>query len=224
MNAPANSNSLFDSIAQLLPEAHREHFYRRIAHLRQLDPNDDLLQVAEAMGFLALLIRETPRLITGERLSLENSLHEALGTMQSLHRNTLQSNSELEDRLVDLPAEIQAGIDGDTIAAKIAESIRQSFIRTELASVAQELHLHVGTITEATRQLAAMAAGLDDSHSGLVARVQHAVTAMLANLGNAAAHIRTVSKDLTSQTRDAVGILCTAALTLGFLLGWFLHP
>jgi hypothetical protein len=94
------------------------------------------------------------------------------------------------------------GINADAITAKIAESIRQSFIQTELASVAQELHLHVGTITDAARQLAAMAAGLDDSHAGLVARVQHAVTAMLANLGNAAAHIRTVSKDLMASGEE----------------------
>jgi hypothetical protein len=205
--------TIFDQIAKLLPPDLREHFFRRIAHLRDLSPNDDMLLIAEAMGFLALLIRETPPLLTAERQALEN-----------LHRNIIQSNTQLEDRLLDLPAEIQAGINADAIAAKIAESIRQSFIQTELASVAQELHLHVGTITEATRQLAAMAAGLDDSHSGLVARVQHAVNAMLANLGNAAAHIRTVSKDLTSQIRHSVAILCTAALTLGFLLGWFLHP
>ena len=205
--------TIFDQIAKLLPPDLRDHFFRRIAHLRDLSPNDDMLLIAEAMGFLALLIRETPPLLTAERQALEN-----------LHRNIVQSNAQLEDHLLDLPTEIQAAIDTDTIAAKIAESIRQSFIQTELASVAQELHLHVGTITEATRQLAAMAAGLDDSHSGVVARVQHAVTAMLANFGNAAAHIRTVSKDLTSQTRHAVAILCTAALTLGFLLGWFLHP
>jgi hypothetical protein len=205
--------TIFDQIAKLLPPDLREHFFRRIAPLRDLSPNDDMLLIAEAMGFLALLIRETPPLLTAERQALEN-----------LHRNIVQSNTQLEDRLLDLPAEIQAGINADAIAAKIAESIRQSFIQTELASVAQELHLHVGTITEATRQLAAMAAGFDDSHAGLVARVQHAVTATLANLGNAAAHIRTVSKDLTSQVRHSVAILCTAALTLGFLLGWFLHP
>jgi len=205
--------TIFDQIAKLLPPDLREHFFRRIARLRDLSPNDDMLLIAEAMGFLALLIRETPPLITAERQALEN-----------LHRNIIRSNTQLEERLLDLPPEIRAAIDADTIAAKIAESIRQSFIQTEVASVAQELHLHVGTITEATRQLAAMAAGLDDSHSGLVARVQNAVTAMLASLGNAAAHIRAVSKDLTSQIRHAVAILCTAALTLGFLLGWFFHP
>ena len=204
--------TIFDQIAKLLPPDLRDHFFRRIAHLRDLSPNDDMLLIAEAMGFLALLIRETPPLLTAERQALEN-----------LHRNIVQSNTQLEDRLLDLPADIEAGINADAIAAKIAESIRQSFIQTELATVAQELHLHVGTITEATRQLAAIAAGLDDSHSGLVARVQHAVTAMLADLGNAAAHIRTVSKDLTSQIRHSVAILCTTALTLGFLLGWFLH-
>jgi hypothetical protein len=62
--------TIFDQIAKLLPPDLREHFFRRIAHLRDLSPNDDMLLIAEAMGFLALLIRETPPLINAERLSL----------------------------------------------------------------------------------------------------------------------------------------------------------
>jgi hypothetical protein len=213
--------TIFDQIAKLLPRELREHFFRRIAHLRDLTPNDDMLLIAEAMGFLALLIRETPPLITAERQALEASLHETLGTIEALHGNTLHSNARLEDRLMDLPAAIQAGIDADTIAAKIAESIRQSFIQTELASVAQQVQLHASTISEATRQLATT---LDDSHSGPTVRAQRAVTTMLADLSNAGAHIRALTKDLTRQIRSAVAILCTAALTLGFLLGWLLHP
>jgi hypothetical protein len=206
-------DTIFDQIARLLPPDLREHFFRRIAHLRDLSPNDDMLLIAEAMGFLALLIRETPPLIAAERQALDD-----------LHRNIVQSNTKIEDRLRDLPAEIQSSIDADAIAAKITESICQSLIQTELASVVQQLQLHAGTISEATRQVAASAATLNEAHSGLAARAQHAVTAMLANLANAANHLRALSKDLTSQIRNAVAILCTAALTLGFLLGWFLHP
>ena len=205
--------TIFDHIARLLPPDLREHFFRHVAHLRDLSPNDDMLLIAEAMGFLALLIRETPALIAVQRQALEQ-----------LHQNIIQSNRQIEDRLLDLPSEIEAGINGDAIAAKIADSIRQSFLQNQFAAVAQELRLHAGTITEATRQLASTAAALDDSHSGPAARIQHAVTTMLANLGNAAAHIRTLTQELTSQVRNAVAILCTAALTLGFLLGWFLHP
>jgi len=206
-------DTIFDHIARLLPPDLRQHLFRHVARLRDLSPNDDMLLIAEAMGFLALLIRETPPLIALQRQALEQ-----------LHQNIVQSNRQIEDRLLDLPAEIEAGINADAIAAKIAESIRQVFLQTQLATIAQELRLHAGTITEATRQLASTAAALDDSHSGPAARVQHAVTAMLANLDNATAYIRTLTKELTSQVRNAVAILCTAALTLGFLLGWFLHP
>ena len=213
--------TIFDQIAKLLPPDLREHFFRRIAHLRDLSPNDDMLLIAEAMGFLAILIRDTPALITAERLTLENSLHAALGAIEAFHRSILQSNAQLEDRLLDLPAEIHAGFDADAIAVKIAESIRQSFIHTELASVAQQVQLHAGTISDATFQIAT---AFDDSHSGPTARAQSAVTAMLADLANAGAHIRALTKELTTQIRSAVAILCTVALTLGFLLGWFLHP
>jgi hypothetical protein len=53
MTTPATSvedQSLFDAIAGLLPAELREHFYRRMAYLRNLTPNDELLQIAEAMG------------------------------------------------------------------------------------------------------------------------------------------------------------------------------
>jgi len=223
MTASANSDTLFDSIAQLLPEDQREYFYRRMAHLRQLNPDDDLLQVAEAMGFLALLIRDTPPLIASERHCLETCLRQALASMEGLHHNTLQSNSQIEDRLLNLPAEIQVGISPDAIAAKIAESIHQTFIETELPAITQQLQFYAGAITQATHQLAAIATILDDPQSGASARVQRASTSMLASVANVATHIRTVTKDLTAQIRHSIALLCTAALTLGFLLGWFLH-
>jgi hypothetical protein len=215
--------TIFDQIAKLLPPDLREHFFRRIAHLLDLSPNDDMLLIAEAMGFLALLIRETPPLITAERLSLENSIREALGNIEALHRNTLQSNTQLEDRLLDLPAEIQAGIDADVIATKIAETIHQTFVQTHLAGISDELRIHTAAINDASQQIGSLAATLGDAQRGAPARVQQATASMVANITSAANHIRTLSRDLSSQIRHSIALLCTAALALGFLLGWFFH-
>ena len=215
--------SIFDEIAKLLPPDLQQHFFRRIAHLRDLSPDDDMLLIAEAMGFLAILIRDTPPLIAVERRSLEASLRESLTSMEALHRNTVEYNSRIEDRLLDLPADIQAGIDPDAIAATIADSIRQAFVQTELPVIAHQLQLHAGTITDSAHQFASLAATLNDPYSGAPARLQHVLSSMLANLGNAATHIRSLTTDLTRQIRFAITFLCFAALLLGFLIGWSLH-
>jgi hypothetical protein len=49
---PAPEN-VFDAIAQLLPPEQREYFYQRMMYFRHLRPEDEMLRIAEAMGFLA---------------------------------------------------------------------------------------------------------------------------------------------------------------------------
>jgi hypothetical protein len=129
----------------------------------------------------------------------------------------------MEDRLLDLSAEIQAGINSDAIATRIAESIRQTFVETELPGIAGQLRLHASSIADATRELSSFAATLSDSQRGAPARIQQATASMLTNMTSAANHIRILTTDLRSQLRHCIAMLCAAALALGFLLGWFLH-
>src|ERR1044071_45586 len=112
---PEDGCSLFDSIARLLPAHLREHFYRRMAHFRSLAPNDDLLQIVEAMGFLALLIRETPGAIAEERQQLEVLLGESVHSVRSALDAATNYHHLLDSRLAQLPDEIQAGIDTEAI-------------------------------------------------------------------------------------------------------------
>ena len=45
---------VLDAIAKLLPEEHREDFYRVMAHLHDVERDDVILQIVEATGFLGL--------------------------------------------------------------------------------------------------------------------------------------------------------------------------
>jgi hypothetical protein len=58
------ADNLFDAIAKLLDPSQREYFYQRMLYFRHLRPDDELLRIVEAIGFLTLLIRETPSLLT----------------------------------------------------------------------------------------------------------------------------------------------------------------
>lgn len=106
MTTPATSvedQSLFDAIAGLLPAELREHFYRRMAHLRNLTPNDELLQIAEAMGFLAIVTRQAPAEIATERAKLETLFQEATPRR---HCGRAQSSKRCCSSLRDAPATI----------------------------------------------------------------------------------------------------------------------
>ena len=65
---PASApDDLFEAIATLLEPGQREYFYQRMLYFRQLRPEDELLRLVEAIGLLALLIREAPHAVARER-------------------------------------------------------------------------------------------------------------------------------------------------------------
>jgi hypothetical protein len=99
MTTPAPHETLFDRIAALLPFENRQEFYRRMTHLRNLGPNDEILQLAEAMGYLALITRQAPVEIAAERTKIEELLEKAM-------------------------AELEHSLNAHNIAALLSESLR----------------------------------------------------------------------------------------------------
>src|SRR5260370_18317281 len=82
--APASAPAdLFEAIAQLLEPGQREYFYQRMLYLKHLRPEDELLRLVEAIGFLALLIREAPHAVAVEREQLAQLLEASLATMHA---------------------------------------------------------------------------------------------------------------------------------------------
>ena len=58
--SPDRDADFIDEIAELLPSEQRQLWYRDMAHLRRLPEDDELLRLARAMGFLALITRQAP--------------------------------------------------------------------------------------------------------------------------------------------------------------------
>jgi hypothetical protein len=114
MTTTLSDKSLFDRIAALLPQDAREDFYRSMAHLQRLGPDDEILHIAEAMGFLSLVIRQTPSEIAEER-------------------------AKIEALLKDANAELARSLDTDNIAAILSESVRQQFEASGIGSNTQLL-------------------------------------------------------------------------------------
>ena len=222
---PGDACSLFDSVATLLPAHLREHFYRRMAHFRSLAPNDDLLQIAEAMGFLALVIRETPCAIAQERQQFEVLLGDSVHSVRSAVDAATAYHHLLDARLEQLPDEIQAGIDPEAITARITESLRQQFGQTGLPAVAREIAIQTFNLTAASKQLSTALLEFADPNTGACHRLQTAHSSMHSDLANAADHIRALTRTLRQELFTAVAILCLGTAIIGFFLGLaYVHP
>src|SRR6202790_2471165 len=85
MTRPSASapDDLFDAIAKLLEPGQREYFYQRMLYFRQLRPEDELLRLVEAIGLLALLIREAPQAVAVQREQMAQLLKTSIAAIQA---------------------------------------------------------------------------------------------------------------------------------------------
>jgi hypothetical protein len=213
------SENIFDEIAQLLPVESREHFYRKMARLRDLTPNDDMLQIAEAMGFLALLIRQTPVEIAAERAKLDRLCQDTVTAIQIAHDRTVGYQRELDERLLDLPASIAGALNPASVASFLSETLRQHLVQTSLPAIAADIARHTQALSNTAHEFGAISESLSAPERGAPAQIGRALTIMQANLDNAACHIRTLSHALAKDLHRALAIIAAGALFIGFFLG-----
>src|SRR5438132_13446893 len=101
----SSPENLFDAIANLLEPGQREHFYQRMLYFRHLRPDDELLRIVEALGLLALIIRDAPNAVAVEREQLAALLVRATASIQATVEASQDYQKRLDDRLAKLPAE-----------------------------------------------------------------------------------------------------------------------
>ena len=63
-------DSTFDRIGAYLPTEQRASYFRYVAHLRTLNPKDELLILAEGMAVFTSIARQVPEALAGEREKL----------------------------------------------------------------------------------------------------------------------------------------------------------
>jgi len=219
---PAEADFI-DDIAALLPAEQRSLWYRDMAHLRRLPADDEMLRIARAMGFLALVTRQTPAQIAIEREQIATILGDSVKAMQSARQDAVALHQQLDERLAQLPAEISEGISPAAIAAKLSESLRQQFVESGIPETAQAL----AAVSKQTKQVAAefdrSSKQLTDSHRNAANDVRQALREMQTSIQSATATAKRAADDLTHtflrEYKWSVLALCSAALALGFALG-----
>jgi len=219
---PAPEN-LFDAIGKLVKPERREYFYQRMLYFRHLRPEDEILRIAEAMGFLALVIGEAPQEIAREREQLAEILGRSVEAMQAAHQASMQYHQQLEERLTQLPAEIAQGIGAEAIAAKLSESLRQQFLETGLLAVAEAIGVQTKRLRHTSKELSAVLDEFGNPRNGAVPRVNEALTWMKADLKNAADHVRVQMNGLGRELWRTIAVLCFGSLVIGFFIGMLYH-
>jgi len=212
-----------DDIAELLPAEQRPLWYRDMAHLRRLPADDEVLRIARAMGFLALVTRQTPAQIAMEREKLATILDHSVKAIQSARRDAVAFHQQLQERLAQLPAEISEGIGPVAIAAKLSESLRQQFVASGIPETARAL----AVISKQTKQIAGefdrSSKQLTDSYRGAASDARRALDEMRGSIEFATATAKQAAHELTHtflrEYKWSVFALCSMALAVGFALG-----
>ncbi len=216
-------SDFIDDIAALLPAEQRPLWFRDMAHLRRLPADDEMLRIARAMGFLALVTRQTPAQIAAERKKLSTILDHGINAMQSARHEAVALHQKLEERLAQLPAEISEGISPAAIATRLSESLRQQFVASGIPETARAL----AVISKQTRQVAGefdeSSKQLTDAYRGAAGDARRALDEIRRTIECTTAAAKQSAYDLTHtflrEYRWSVFALCSIALAVGFALG-----
>jgi hypothetical protein len=216
----AGEPTLFDSLARLVPKELHTAYYRVLAHTHTLSPDDEMLRILEAMGVLALLTRHTPKEIADERERFQEMLYLHRQFSEETQQKTLSYVHQLESRLIELPSEIEAGLDPQQIAKLLGESLRQHFVKSGMPETVQALHTTTAAMTGVQKDLTTALRNLSDSHCGVVAQIESANSRLTYSLESRAKTVDTLLRELKNDVLCIwVPLVAGAALLIGLFAG-----
>jgi hypothetical protein len=211
----AETSTLFDELAGLVPEERLTEYYRVIAHTRTLSPNDEMLRILEAMGVLALLTRETPAAIAAERNLLRSVLESSASQANAVEKRMEQYATRLESRLTRLPKELETGLDPPRIAKLLGESLRQSFQRSGLSATCSALSQSCTELNSVQKQLLSVLREVAHPDIGVVARTRSANDSLLQSMAIRAQRVEDFLVRLEKQIWATwLPVVASAALAL----------
>ena len=219
----AETSTLFDELAGLVPEERLTAYYRVIAHTRTLSPNDEMLRILEAMGVLALLTRETPAAIAAERKLLRTILESSASQASAVEKRMESYTARLESRLTQLPKELETGLDPPRIAKLLSESLRQCFQRSGLPETGSALSQSCADLNSVQKQLLNVLREVAHPDVGVIARTKSANDSLLRNMAVRAQQMDDFLMRLEKQVWAVwLPVIASAAFAVGFVLGsWF---
>jgi hypothetical protein len=225
-NSDLPDMDLIDRIANALPAEVRAEYYRELRHCRSLPENDEMLRILRAMQFSVVLMVQAPERMAAERERLEQIFAGALSTLQQMRQSSEAHQAQLDQRLARLPEAIAEGINPETIAARINESLRQQFVQSTIPETANALAVAAAQIKKATAEFGRTASTLADSYHGAAEEARRAIGSLESTTLRAISSAKHGADELLrifhKEYRWSFYALSSLALVIGIGLGiWF---
>jgi hypothetical protein len=223
---------LIDRIANALPVEVRADYYSELRHCRSLPENDEMLHILRAMQFLVVLMVQAPEQMATERQRLEQIIADALKALRDVRQSSADHQAQLDQRLVQLPADIAEGINPEAVAAMINESLRQQFVESTIPAIAEALAVAAAQMKTATCEFARSASTLGDSYRGAAENACRAVANLESTCSYAISSTKRAAEELVRVFREEyrwslcalVGIALLVGIGIGMLIQQRLDP
>jgi hypothetical protein len=140
-------DSAFDRIAAYLPAEQRASYYRYVAHLRTLNPKDELLILAEGMAVFTCISRLVPEALADEREKLLTEFSKLCTKHESFTANAttdVRAMFAAQQKLLEQNVatwqnrEQHAAQSLDRIAKRFEEAVNQAVARLQAAGAKVE--------------------------------------------------------------------------------------
>jgi hypothetical protein len=218
--APPETISLFDSLALLVPEELQREYYRVVAHAQTLGPEDEMLRILEAMGVLALIIRQTPSEIAAERDQIRDLLEQYIQSTKETQAGVIEFGKDIDSRLSKLPKEIELGLNPSRIASLLGESLRQHLAATGMKETVVSLEQTVVQMRTIQATLTSTLRSVADPNYGIASKVEETNRRVSQSVETRAARLDEFLMELRSDLlRVWLPIVTSASLVLGICLG-----
>jgi hypothetical protein len=176
--ARAKSDVLVSLAGQLSDPQNREAYAELVSYLKSLSPDDELVKVAQLLGFLTLMGRELPDAIAKGQTELREMLLKAHTAFQKLVETNAGYHQELNARLNQLPDEIAAGVKPEAIVKVMSESFRQQIAQTGLQETQKRLSAAASELKATTTALDEAVKPVTRLYENLVTKVAAQVTSL----------------------------------------------
>jgi hypothetical protein len=214
------SISLFDSLARLVPEELQREYYRVVAHVQTLGPEDEMLRILEAMGVLALIIRQAPVEIAAEREQMRDLLEQYLQSTKQTQAGVIEFGKDIDHRLSKLPKEIELGLNPSRIAGLLGESLRQHLAATGMKETVVSLEQTVVQMRTVEATLTSTLRSIADPNYGIASRVEETNRQVSQSVETRAMQISESLRELRSDFLKVwFPVIVSASFVLGICLG-----
>lgn len=220
------NRDLIDRIADALPEDQRAAYYREMMYCRSLPENDELLRVLRAMQTLTFLMVQIPERVVAERRYLQELLTNCLEQFASSFQASESSRLLLDQKLVQLPGFIAAGISPETIVTEINSQLEKQFSMSTIPQLANSLEETAGQINMAVTALNGAVGRLGNTYDGTVEKarmtIEHVDKTISSAAETAAREAERLSRGFHQQYWWSVFLLTIVALFIGIFAGMLL--